>query len=256
MGRASSQLLTKSLLPLPEKWHGLADVAMRYRQRYLDLIANPRVREIFLRRAEILRELRAFFDARGYIEVETPMMQTIAGGAAARPFITHHNTFDLDLYLRIAPELYLKRLVVGGLDRVYEINRNFRNEGISTEHNPEFTMLEFYQAYSDYRDLMDSDRGTVRPTGAARSAARRWCPTASTSLDFGEMAAALDARGHRAVLAGGRRACADTGGIGASRRPARRRRALQRLGAARSGSSPKRGAEAAARHRSHDAMAS
>jgi lysyl-tRNA synthetase class 2 len=150
----SLALLAKSLLPLPEKWHGLADVEVRYRQRYLDLIANPRVREIFLRRAAILRELRAYFDARGYIEVETPMMQTIAGGAAARPFITHHNTFDMSLYLRIAPELYLKRLVVGGLDRVYEINRNFRNEGVSTEHNPEFTMLEFYQAYSDYRDLM------------------------------------------------------------------------------------------------------
>jgi len=148
-------LLSKSLLPLPEKWHGLADVEVRYRQRYLDLIANPRVREIFLRRAEILREIRRFFDARGYLEVETPMMHTIPGGAAARPFITHHNTFDIDLYLRIAPELYLKRLVVGGLDRVYEINRNFRNEGVSTSHNPEFTMLEFYQAYSDYRDLMD-----------------------------------------------------------------------------------------------------
>jgi lysyl-tRNA synthetase, class II len=148
------QLLAKSLLPLPEKWHGLSDVAIRYRQRYLDLIANPRAREIFERRAELLRALRAFFDARGYIEVETPMMHTIAGGAAARPFITHHNTFDLSLYLRIAPELYLKRLVVGGLDRVYEINRNFRNEGVSTEHNPEFTMLEFYQAYGDYRDLM------------------------------------------------------------------------------------------------------
>ena len=148
-------LLAKSLLPLPEKWHGLADVEVRYRQRYLDLIANARAREIFERRALILRTLRAYFDARGYIEVETPMMQTIAGGAAARPFVTHHNTFDMSLYLRIAPELYLKRLVVGGLDRVYEINRNFRNEGVSTEHNPEFTMLEFYQAYSDYRDLMD-----------------------------------------------------------------------------------------------------
>ena len=148
------KLLSKALLPLPEKWHGLADVELRHRQRYVDLIVNSRVRETFLRRAEILRGLRAFFDARGYIEVETPMMQTIAGGAAARPFITHHNTFDLDLYLRIAPELYLKRLLVGGLDRVYEINRNFRNEGVSSEHNPEFTMLEFYQAYSDYRDLM------------------------------------------------------------------------------------------------------
>ncbi len=148
-------LLAKALLPLPEKWHGLADVELRYRQRYLDLIVNESVRQIFLRRAQIIRELRSFFDARGYIEVETPMMQPIAGGATARPFTTHHNALDLDLYLRIAPELYLKRLVVGDLDRVYEINRNFRNEGISTEHNPEFTMLEFYQAYSDYHDLMN-----------------------------------------------------------------------------------------------------
>jgi lysyl-tRNA synthetase class 2 len=147
-------LLSKALLPLPEKWHGLSDVEVRYRQRYLDLISNERARGIFIRRAQIVRELRRFFNARGYIEVETPMMQPIAGGAAARPFITHHNALDLDLYLRIAPELYLKRLVVGGLDRVYEINRNFRNEGISTSHNPEFTMLEFYEAYSDYRDLM------------------------------------------------------------------------------------------------------
>ena len=147
-------LLSKALLPLPEKWHGLSDVEVRYRQRYLDLIANERTRGIFLRRAHIIRELRRFFDARGYIEVETPMMQPIAGGATARPFVTHHNTLDVDLYLRIAPELYLKRLIVGGLDRVYEINRNFRNEGISTAHNPEFTMLEFYQAYSDYGDLM------------------------------------------------------------------------------------------------------
>ena len=147
-------LLSKALLPLPEKWHGLSDVEVRYRQRYLDLIANDRAREIFLRRAQIVRELRRFFDARGYIEVETPMMQPIPGGAAARPFVTHHNALDVDLYLRIAPELYLKRLIVGGLERVYEINRNFRNEGISTSHNPEFTMLEFYQAYSDYHDLM------------------------------------------------------------------------------------------------------
>ena len=148
-------LLSKALLPLPEKWHGLADVELRYRQRYLDLIVNEGVRQIFLRRGQIIRELRSFFDARGYVEVETPMMQPIAGGATARPFTTHHNALDIDLYLRIAPELYLKRLVVGGLDRVYEINRNFRNEGISTQHNPEFTMLEFYQAYSNYRDLMD-----------------------------------------------------------------------------------------------------
>ncbi|HEX4642899.1 MAG TPA: lysine--tRNA ligase [Candidatus Acidoferrales bacterium] len=147
-------LLTKALLPLPEKWHGLSDVEIRYRQRYLDLISNEKARGIFIRRAQIVRELRRFFNARGYIEVETPMMQPLAGGAAARPFITHHNALDIDLYLRIAPELYLKRLVVGGLDRVYEINRNFRNEGISTSHNPEFTMLEFYEAYSDYQDLM------------------------------------------------------------------------------------------------------
>ena len=155
-------LLTKALLPLPEKWHGLADVELRYRQRYLDLIVNKGVREIFQKRAQIIREMRSFFDARGYIEVETPMMQPIAGGAMARPFITHHNTLDLDLYLRVAPELYLKRLVVGGLDRVYEINRNFRNEGISTQHNPEFTMLEFYQAYSNYRDLMDLTEELLR----------------------------------------------------------------------------------------------
>ena len=148
-------LLAKSFLPLPEKWHGLTDIELRYRQRYLDLIANEASRRVFVTRARIIKELRKAFDARGYIEVETPMMHSIAGGALARPFITHHNTLDIDLYLRIAPELYLKRLTVGGLDRVYEINRNFRNEGISTEHNPEFTMLEFYEAYSNYRDLMD-----------------------------------------------------------------------------------------------------
>jgi len=177
-------LLSKALLPLPEKWHGLADVEVRYRQRYLDLIANAHVREVFLRRAEILRQLRAFFDSRGYIEVETPMMQTIAGGAAARPFITHHNTFDIDLYLRIAPELYLKRLVVGGLDRVYEINRNFRNEGVSTEHNPEFTMLEFYQAYSDYRDLMDLTEELF--SGLARAiCGSAVVPYGEYKLDFG-----------------------------------------------------------------------
>lgn len=147
--------LTKDLLPLPEKWHGLTDVEMRYRQRYVDMTMNPEVREVFVKRARIVKSIRDYFDARGYVEVETPMMQPIAGGAAARPFVTHHNTLDIDLFLRIAPELYLKRLVVGGLDRVYEINRNFRNEGVSTRHNPEFTMLEFYQAYSDYHDLMD-----------------------------------------------------------------------------------------------------
>jgi lysyl-tRNA synthetase class 2 len=148
------EFLAKCHVPLPEKWHGLTDVEIRYRQRYLDLIVNPDARQVFEVRSRVLSALRAFLDARGYLEVETPMMQPVAGGAMARPFRTHHNALDIDLYLRIAPELYLKRLVVGGLERVYEINRNFRNEGISTRHNPEFTMLEFYQAYSDYQDLM------------------------------------------------------------------------------------------------------
>jgi lysyl-tRNA synthetase, class II len=156
------QLLTKALLPLPEKWHGLADIEMRYRRRYLDLIGNEKARDIFLRRARIIRELRRFFDERGYVEVETPMMHSILGGATARPFVTHHNTLDMDLYLRIAPELYLKRLVVGGFDRVYEINRNFRNEGIDAIHQPEFTMLEFYQAYSDGPALMDLTEELLR----------------------------------------------------------------------------------------------
>jgi lysyl-tRNA synthetase class 2 len=154
--------LAKDLLPLPEKWHGLQDVELRYRQRYVDLTVNPAVREVFVKRARIIQSIRQYFDSRGFIEVETPMMHPIAGGAAARPFRTHHNTLDLDLYLRIAPELYLKRLIVGGLERVYEINRNFRNEGISTHHNPEFTMLEFYQAYADYRDLMGLSEELLR----------------------------------------------------------------------------------------------
>ena len=148
------EFLAKCHVPLPEKWHGLTDIEIRYRQRYLDLIVNPDAREVFQVRSKVLAALREFFNSRGYLEVETPMMQPIAGGAMARPFRTHHNALDIDLYLRIAPELYLKRLVVGGMERVYEINRNFRNEGISTRHNPEFTMLEFYQAYSDYQDLM------------------------------------------------------------------------------------------------------
>jgi lysyl-tRNA synthetase class 2 len=147
--------LAKTLLNMPEKWHGLEDVEIRYRQRYLDLIANPESRAVFITRSKVISSLRRQLEARGFVEVETPMMQPIYGGAAARPFVTHHNTLDIDLYLRIAPELYLKRLVVGGLERVYEINRNFRNEGLSTQHNPEFTMLEFYQAYTDYRGLMD-----------------------------------------------------------------------------------------------------
>jgi lysyl-tRNA synthetase class 2 len=146
--------LAKAMLALPEKFHGLADVELRYRQRYVDLFTNLDAREVFVKRAKALRALRTFFDSRGYLEVETPMLVAVATGAAARPFTTHHNALDMDLYLRIAPELYLKRLVVGGLDRVYEINRNFRNEGVSTQHNPEFTMLEFYQAYANYHDMM------------------------------------------------------------------------------------------------------
>ncbi|HXY40057.1 MAG TPA: lysine--tRNA ligase [Vicinamibacteria bacterium] len=146
--------LSKALLPPPEKWHGLADVERRYRQRYLDLLANPEVRDAFVTRSRMVAEIRRFLDERGYLEVETPMMQPIAGGAVARPFVTHHNALDVDLFLRIAPELYLKRLVVGGFERVYEINRNFRNEGISSMHNPEFTMLEFYTAWFDCRDVM------------------------------------------------------------------------------------------------------
>jgi lysyl-tRNA synthetase class 2 len=147
-------ILTKSLRPLPEKYHGLTDVEARYRQRYLDLLMNPQVWQVFLTRAAITRLIRQFLDERGFLEVETPMMQPIPGGATAKPFVTHHHALDMQLYLRIAPELYLKRLVVGGFDRVYEINRNFRNEGLSSLHNPEFTMLEFYQAYATYEDLM------------------------------------------------------------------------------------------------------
>ncbi|MGI6551986.1 MAG: lysine--tRNA ligase [Clostridia bacterium] len=148
-------LLSKSLRPLPEKWHGLKDVELRYRQRYVDLIVNPEVRNTFILRSKIIRSIRNYLDREGFLEVETPTLHTIAGGAAARPFITHHNTLDLDMYLRIAPELHLKRLLVGGLEKIYEIGRVFRNEGISTKHNPEFTMLELYQAYADYRDMME-----------------------------------------------------------------------------------------------------
>jgi lysyl-tRNA synthetase class 2 len=148
------QLLAKSYRPLPEKWHGLTDVEIRYRQRYLDLIVNPKVKETFYKRSKIIQVMKEFLSQRGFLEVETPMMQPIPGGATARPFKTHHNALDMDLYLRIAPELYLKRLVIGGLERVFELNRNFRNEGISAQHNPEFTMLEFYQSYSTYADLM------------------------------------------------------------------------------------------------------
>ncbi len=198
--------LVKDLLPLPEKWHGLQDVETRYRRRYVDLTMNPEVREVFIKRAKVVQSMRRFLDAHGFVEVETPMMHPIAGGAVAKPFTTHHNALDVDLYLRIAPELYLKRLVVGGMDRVYEINRNFRNEGISTQHNPEFTMLEFYMAYADYRDMMDFTAEmlaqvardvSIRSRKAHDRRALQW-----TRGRLRQRAAALNARSHHQVLAG------------------------------------------------------
>ncbi len=176
--------LSKILLPLPEKWHGLEDVETRYRQRYVDLISNLEVRDAFVTRAKIIRSLRRQLDERGFLEVETPIMQSLYGGAAARPFVTHHNTLDIDLFLRIAPELYLKRLVVGGLERVYELNRNFRNEGISTRHNPEFTMLEFYQAYTDYRGMMQLSKELLGQV-ALDAAGSHQITYGEHSLDFG-----------------------------------------------------------------------
>ena len=170
--------LAKCLLPLPEKWHGLTDVETRYRQRYLDLVVNPDSRRVFETRSRVIAAIREFMTARGYLEVETPMMQPLAGGAIARPFVTHHNTLDMQLYLRVAPELYLKRLTVGGMEKVFEINRNFRNEGISTQHNPEFTMMEFYEAYTDYHALMDMTEALVEHT--ARTA------IGTTDVTFGD----------------------------------------------------------------------
>jgi lysyl-tRNA synthetase, class II len=164
-------LLTKSLLPLPEKWHGLQDVNLRYRQRYLDLLSNSDVQKTFVMRSSIIKSIRRYLDSLNFIEVETPMMHPIPGGATAKPFITHHNTLDMDLYLRIAPELYLKRLLVGGLEKVYEINRNFRNEGISVQHNPEFTMIEAYQAYADYNDMINLTENIITNT------AKEICPS-------------------------------------------------------------------------------
>ena len=152
---SSFELLAKSLRPLPEKYHGLKDTEIRYRQRYLDLIVNPEVKDVFVKRSRIISAIRTFLNERGFIEVETPILNTVMGGANARPFITHHNTLDMDMYLRIAPELYLKRLIVGGFDKVYELGRLFRNEGMDTRHNPEFTTMELYEAYADYNDMMD-----------------------------------------------------------------------------------------------------
>lgn len=181
----TTQLLTKSLRPLPDKYHGLSDTEMRYRQRYVDLIMNDEARKVFHTRAVIVDAIRDYLTDRDFMEVETPMMQTIPGGATAKPFETHHNALDMKMYLRIAPELYLKRLVVGGFERVFEINRNFRNEGLSTRHNPEFTMLEFYQAYADYKDLMDLTEDMLRYV-AQRALGTVMFSYQGTALDFGK----------------------------------------------------------------------
>ncbi len=178
------RLLVKSLRPLPDKWHGLADVEQRYRQRYVDLIVTPEAREVFVKRSRVIGAIRRWLDARRFLEVETPMMHYLAGGATARPFTTHHNALDLDLFLRVAPELYLKRLVVGGFERVYEINRNFRNEGVSTRHNPEFTMLELYEAYATYDEVMDLTESMIRDVAqeAAGTTALQW---EGSAIDLG-----------------------------------------------------------------------
>jgi lysyl-tRNA synthetase class 2 len=200
------EFLAKCFLPLPEKWHGLSDIETRYRQRYLDLIVNPDSRRVFEVRSRVLANTRGFLNGRGYLEVETPMMQPIPGGALARPFVTHHNALDMQLFLRIAPELYLKRLTVGGIERVYEINRNFRNEGISTQHNPEFTMLEFYQTYSDYQELM------VMTEEMISSVARQSIGT--DQIRFGEHEISLAAPYRRVSLReGARQAASDRLGV-------------------------------------------
>jgi len=218
------EFLAKCFLPLPEKWHGLSDVEIRYRQRYLDLIVNPDSRRVFEVRSRVLAALRAFLNERGYLEVETPMMQPIAGGALARPFTTHHNALDMPLFLRIAPELYLKRLTAGGIERVYEINRNFRNEGISTQHNPEFTMLEFYQSYSDYQALMTMTEEML--SAVARAA------IGTDQITFGEHAISLAPPYRRVSLREGARiAAAARLGIEVSEHELRDREAAAALAA-------------------------
>jgi lysyl-tRNA synthetase class 2 len=197
---SSLEFLAKCLLPLPEKWHGLQDVEIRYRQRYLDLVVNPDSRRVFEVRSRVVTAIREFLIARGFLEVETPMMQPIAGGALARPFVTHHNALDMRLYMRIAPELYLKRLTVGGIERVFEINRNFRNEGISTQHNPEFTMLEFYWSYADYSDLMTLTEQMLQEVAIKA--------TGSDQAAFGEHAISLTPPFRRLSLREGARAAA------------------------------------------------
>jgi lysyl-tRNA synthetase class 2 len=197
---SSLEFLAKCLLPLPEKWHGLTDVEIRYRQRYLDLVVNPDSRRVFEVRSRVVTAIREFLITRGFLEVETPMMQPIAGGALARPFVTHHNALDMRLYMRIAPELYLKRLTVGGVERVFEINRNFRNEGISTQHNPEFTMLEFYWSYADYNDLMELTEQMLQEV--ARKA------TGTDAVTFGEHEISLASPFRRLSLREGARAAA------------------------------------------------
>jgi lysyl-tRNA synthetase class 2 len=216
------EFLAKCFVPMPEKWHGLQDVEIRYRQRYLDLIVNPASRRVFEVRSRVLARIRTFLNARGYLEVETPMMQPIAGGALARPFVTHHNALDMQLFLRIAPELYLKRLVVGGMERVYEINRNFRNEGISTQHNPEFTMLEFYQAYSEYGELMEMTEQML--AAVAREA------VGTDQITFGEHDISLAPPYRRVSLRdGARQSASDTLGVPVSDAELRDREAAAAL---------------------------
>jgi lysyl-tRNA synthetase class 2 len=200
---SSLEFLAKCLLPLPEKWHGLQDVEIRYRQRYLDLIVNPDSRQVFETRSRVVTAIREFLIGRGFLEVETPMMQPIAGGALARPFVTHHHTLDMRLYLRIAPELYLKRLTVGGIERVFEINRNFRNEGISTQHNPEFTMLEFYWSYADYNDLMTLSEEMLQEVARKAGGDR-----ATEEVTFGEHTISFRSPFRRLSLREGARAAA------------------------------------------------